>query len=163
MQLSAKNIKSEIELLREEIESFGHSLHGKIGFPLLHYLKRGTTGNGRYTHVSPFEAANRLMSDLVILEGIAFLMENKAVFPFNEYTVQLGNKNSGPFDISANFGDSRLAGEAFNVAPSFFPSKKSASQKSSKERVVSRTAFSFITLTRLSKATTQAWKTAGIT
>lgn len=78
-----------------------------------------------YPSVTLFEAANRIMSDLVILHGVLGLLNCKAL-PFCEYTVEFGNEDKNGFDIRATAGSSTLAGEAFNVAPSFFQAKKAS-------------------------------------
>ncbi len=75
-----------------------------------------------------FEAANRIMTDLVILYGVKWLLESKT-FPFDSYTVEFGKENKNDFDIQARSTGKLLVGEAFNVAPSFFQSKKSSMLK----------------------------------
>lgn len=90
---------------------------------LLKVLKRGAVGAGPYPHVTMFEAANRILSDLVILYGVKWLLEND-VFPFERYEVEYGNENKNGFDICAAGNGKTLVGEAFNVAPSFFQAKK---------------------------------------
>ena len=86
-------------------------------------LKREKLDHGPYRDVTLFEAANRIMSDLVILKGIRWLLDEK-VFPFDAYTVEFGNENRNGFDIRAEQGGKTLVGEAFNVAPSFYPVKR---------------------------------------
>ena len=44
--------------------------------------------------------------------------------PFDAYTVEFGNENRNGFDIRAEQGGKTLVGEAFNVAPSFYPVKR---------------------------------------
>ena len=85
-------------------------------------------GPGPYPHVTMFEAANRIMSDLVILYGVQWLL-NTAAFPFDSYTVEYGNENNNGFDVCATDLDKILIGEAFNVAPSFFQTKKASMLK----------------------------------
>ena len=123
--LALSNIDEEIRRLAEGIEEIGPSIHGVTGVALLDALKRQKVGVGPYPGVSLFEAANRIMSDLVILHGVKWLLETES-FPFSEYRVELGHGNVQPFDIQAVRGAQSLAGEAFNVAPSFFQGKKSA-------------------------------------
>lgn len=93
---------------------------------LLQKLKRGKMGSGPWSNVSIFEAANRIMSDLVILFGVKRIIDGE--FPhleiFQEFEVELGNENKKQHDIISTLGDKRLIGEAFNVAPSFFNIKK---------------------------------------
>ncbi len=92
------------------------------GRDLLRELKRGKTGLPPYGGVSWFEAANRIMTDLVTLYGVRWLLTRKDL-PFNSYDVQYGNEGNRSFDIEANSGKTRLAGEVFNVANSFLATK----------------------------------------
>ena len=60
-----------------------------------------------------FEAANRVMTDLVILHGVKSLLEYE-IFPFHTYTVEFGNEDRNDFDLSAsNKTGEKLIGEAF--------------------------------------------------
>ena len=65
------------------------------------------------------------MSDLVILYGIKYLLNNND-FPFEAYTVEYGNENKNEHDIMAEKDGVKLSGEAFNVATSFFQGKKTS-------------------------------------
>ena len=98
---------------------------------LLHRLKRGEIGTGPWKNVSIFEAANRIMTDLVILLGVKRIIDGE--FPnlnmFTEFEVEFGNENKNEHDIISYAGDKVLIGEAFNVAPSFFNVKKSKTVK----------------------------------
>ena len=85
-------------------------------------------GSGPYPNVTLFEAANRIMTDLVMLHGVRWLLKRKA-FPFRAYTVEYGHGNEGAHDIEAREGGKTLIGEVFNVAPCFFPIKKAAALK----------------------------------
>lgn len=126
--LTRANINQILDSYLHDIEtiSLSPSLKGQA---LLTSIKRETIGCGPYPHVTLFEAANRIMSDLVILHGINWLLKNHT-FPFEGYTVEFGNEDKHGFDISAiNRKNQRLIGEAFNVAPSFFQGKKSAMLK----------------------------------
>jgi hypothetical protein len=69
---------------------------------------------------------------LVILYGAKWLLD-KNVFPFENYTVEYGNENKNGFDIRATGDGETLVGEAFNVAPSFFQTKKTSMLKKLKE------------------------------
>lgn len=97
-------------------------------YAFLRALKRDKLKSGPYPGVSMFEAANRIMSDLVILYGVNQLLQKTFNgISFNEFTVQLGNEDHGLHDIVAAAGDYTLHGEAFNVAESFFYLKKRSS------------------------------------
>jgi hypothetical protein len=91
---------------------------------MIHYLKRKEEENslniGPYRHITPFEAANRIASDLVIIAGLIQLV-NEGKEPANSIiTIRLGTKHQqdkGDFIINGK------EGEAFNVAPTFFSGK----------------------------------------
>lgn len=127
-QLTSGNVGEEIRSLTAQIAEMGLSITGKVGLPLLHALKRDRVGHGPYANVSFFEAANRIMSDLVILHGVRWLLETRSL-PFESYRVEYGNEDRNGFDLIATNGESRLYGEAFNVAPSFFQTKKAGALK----------------------------------
>ncbi|UVM48093.1 MULTISPECIES: hypothetical protein [unclassified Pseudomonas] len=124
-KLTLANIDAITEVFYRDLAVIGQSIAGKTGLPLMLSMKRDRLGHGPYPGVSLFEAANRIMSDLVILHGVAALLKDKH-FPFDEYTVEFGNENHNDFDIYASSTGVSLAGEAFNVAPSFFQNKKSS-------------------------------------
>jgi len=119
-KLNLDNIDAVTSDFRLSLLSLGDSLEGRTGVQLLYALKREKLISGPYPGVTLFEAANRVMSDLVIYYGIAGLLK-QSIFPFSEYTVELGNEDNNGFDIRA--GDD-LVGEAFNVSPSLFQIKK---------------------------------------
>lgn len=126
--LNESNIGAIIEDFYKSLASIGESIQGKTGIPLFIALKREKLVGGPYPNVSLFEAANRIMSDLVILKGVSWLLQ-KGQFPFLSYTVEFGNEDENGFDIKASSGTVTLVGEAFNVAPSFFQTKKSSALK----------------------------------
>ena len=93
-------------------------------------LKRQKINCGPYPNVTLFEAGNRIMTDLVILFGIKELLNGKIPeLKFKEYIVEFGNENNNTNDIYASNKNDILIGEAFNVASSFFQTKKSKSLK----------------------------------
>ena len=110
------------------VEEVGNPVGNYRGLRLLEALKREVVDAGPYPKVTLFEAANRIMSDLVILYGVKWLLDN-SVFPFETYTVEYGNEDKNGFDICATGNGERLIGEAFNVAPSFFQIKKTSMLK----------------------------------
>jgi len=76
-----------------------------------------------------FESANRILTDLVILTGVAGLLDDNS-FPFSEYIVELGHEDNNGFDLmSTNENGTQLVGEAFNVAETFFQTKKGKALK----------------------------------
>jgi hypothetical protein len=126
--LNLKNIEKIRLEFYESLALLGDSVKDKSGLPLLVSLKREKVNVGPYPNVTLFEAANRIMSDLVILHGVEGLL-NSSIFPFEEYTVEFGNEDKNGFDIRAFSESATLVGEAFNVAPSFFQGKKGAALK----------------------------------
>lgn len=126
--LNIKNIEEAISNYESSIEGIGESIADLRGVSLFQCLKRDKVGLGPYPHVTMFEAANRIMTDLVILKGVHWMLRSDA-FPFDEYLVEYGNEDSNDHDISAQQSGKRLIGEAFNVAPSFFQGKKTAMRK----------------------------------
>ena len=126
--LSASNIDEITSVFSASLELIGASIQDKTGVPLFMALKREKLIGGPYPGVSLFEAANRIMSDLVILKGVAHILKEN-LFPFSLYTVEFGNENKNGFDISASSGKVLLVGEAFNVAQSFFQTKKGSALK----------------------------------
>ncbi|AZV26558.1 hypothetical protein CT157_11225 [Pseudomonas syringae] len=134
-KLTIDNIDSITEAFHHDLAVIGESIAGKTGISLMLALKRDRLGHGPYPDVSLFEAANRIMSDLVILHGIGALLKEK-FFPFDEYTVEFGNENRNSFDIRAESPSGTLAGEAFNAASSFFGTKKRAALKKLRSKAV---------------------------
>lgn len=95
---------------------------------MIHYLKRKDEDNpvkiGVYENITPFEAANRIASDLVIITGLLQLIKLEKISSKAKFTLRLGTKHEkhkGDFSIKTNRGF--FEGEAFNVAPSFYKYK----------------------------------------
>lgn len=91
---------------------------------MIKYFKRKNIAEynqiGPYFGLTVFEAANRIASDLVIINGILQLIENKKEPKNSKITIRLGNKHvPGKGDFSINGKE----GEAFNVAASFYKVK----------------------------------------
>jgi hypothetical protein len=126
--LTSGNIDKLIDEFETSIAGLGSSIAGKTGLSLFEALKRDKLETGPYPGVTLFEAANRIMTDLVILRGVAWLLKNKP-FPFDSYTVEFGNEGKNDFDIMASGADKTLVGEAFNVARALFQGKKSSMLK----------------------------------
>jgi len=126
--LDNTNIDRILKGFSDSIGCLGTSINNKTGVSLLEALKREKLTVGPYPGVTMFEAANRIMTDLVILHGVSWLLKTNA-FPFDAYTVEFGNEDHNGFDIKACKDGKSLVGEAFNVAPSFFQNKKSAMVK----------------------------------
>jgi hypothetical protein len=123
--LNRHNIGNVISDYEASIEQIGRTLNGLKGIELFQYIKRNQLNMGPYPHVALFEAANRIMTDLVILKGVKWLLET-GIFPFNEYQVEYGHEDKNYHDIVAMEKGTIFHGEAFNVAHSFFQVKKNA-------------------------------------
>jgi hypothetical protein len=123
--ITAANVDQCLLAYEKSIEDVGSHIPLLRGISLIRELKRGKTGVGPYAHVSLFESANRIMTDLVILHGVRWLLANKRL-GFDRYNVEYGHENNNGYDIRAKRGQRTLVGEAFNVAPSFFQGKKAA-------------------------------------
>lgn len=122
--LNSANISRITQDFLGTLSEIGESIHGLRGIALLTALKRDKLAHGPYKNVTLFEAANRIMSDLVILRGVAALLQANA-FAITQYRVEFGNEDNNGFDIRGTAPDGKLLiGEAFNVAPSFFQVKK---------------------------------------
>ena len=127
-ELNETNIDRALADYVESADSVGDSIRGLTGIPLLETLKRGKAQTGPYPKVALFEAANRIMTDLVILRGVKWLLSARA-FPFRSYTVEYGHEDNNDHDLMAKADGRTLIGEAFNVAPSFFGTKKQSALK----------------------------------
>jgi hypothetical protein len=134
--ISKANAGQLITKYLELVEEVGNPVANFKGLRLIQALKREAVKAGPYPKVTLFEAANRIMSDLVVLYGVKWLLDN-SVFPFGTYTVEYGIDNKDGFDIQATGDGKRLVGEAFNVAPSFFQTKKTSTLKKIRQRDVS--------------------------
>jgi len=124
--LNQTNIDNVIRDYVASIQNVGTNIENLKGVELFLNIKRAKVGTGPYPNVSLFEAANRIMSDLVILKSVKYLITSERI-PFNEFKVEYGNENNNSHDIMAVNGKLTLVGEAFNVAPSFYQTKKRAS------------------------------------
>jgi hypothetical protein len=56
------------------VETIRASVAGMSGLRLLKALKRDQVKVGPYPHVTLFEAANRIMTDMVILYGVKWIL-----------------------------------------------------------------------------------------
>lgn len=132
--LKKKNIDVAIETYKELLSEIPLSISGSNILEFITSLKRTKINKGPYPNVTLFEAANRIMTDLVILYGVKQLLDGVIPeFKFNDYMVELGNENNNGYDIQARNGKRILIGEAFNVAQSFFQGKKTAMIKKLRE------------------------------
>ena len=92
------------------------------------YLKRKDQSQavkiGPYGNISVYEAANRIASDLVIINGLLQLVEKNLEFKEALFTLRLGTTHlAGKGDFTIFFNGKELEGEAFNVAPAYLKPK----------------------------------------
>lgn len=130
--LTKHNISSTIESYLNLLREFPSELKGDNIIGKLHHLKRDHLESGPYTGVTYFEAANRIMTDLVILYGSQdILLDDDEFRNVVRLDVDFGNEENGEHDvIGYNQKDEViLVAEAFNTAPSFFQVKKGKSVK----------------------------------
>ncbi len=124
---------SELKILKEEyfnlleLNKFPKPPISGNAVEMIHYFKRKDEINpisiGPYKNITPFEAANRIASDLVIINGLLKLVEENKI-ENALFTLLLGTthiKEKGDFTIKK--GDNEWEGEAFNVATSFLNAK----------------------------------------
>lgn len=77
-----------------------------------------------YSGLTTNEISNRMMSDLVILEGSLKLFKNPDLIHVEEITsMKLLLSNINGFDLEIRTNEGLVLGEAFNVAPSFLNQK----------------------------------------
>ncbi|MBK7888416.1 MAG: hypothetical protein IPJ86_14400 [Bacteroidetes bacterium] len=134
LQSKTENISyTELQLLQQEYYSL---LKNKFQPPpktgdcieMIQYLKRKDETQpfkiGPYENITPFEAANRIASDLVIIKGLRQLIMLDKISSKATFTLRLGTKHEkqkGDFSIITS--KNSYEGEAFNVAPSFYKDK----------------------------------------
>ena len=131
MMLNRVNINDEIKSYLNKVGELTFPEHHVDRLRFIHGVKREPLGAGPYPNVSLFEASNRIFSDVTALFGIHRLLNepevNKIQLPFAEYEVALGVE--GGDDLYSSNGGEILVGEVFNVARTFFQTKKTAMLK----------------------------------
>lgn len=133
--LNSHNITDAIDWYHRSIVGISVNTPTR-GIELFEMLKRQPVGCGPYPVASYFEAANRIMTDLVILHGVHWLLQNHPA-RFDAFTVDYGHHNSQAHDVMSVTRPSAgpaMDAEAFNVAPSFFQLKKSRSLAKLRQR-----------------------------
>ena len=121
--------RKEIGTLRRDYLKFLEtnpfpSISGKHYPTVLAAFKREKRDIGPYTAITPFEAANRIASDLTLMEGVLQLFRKNLIPEDARVQLRLGTmqqKDKG--DFSVKVGNKEYQGEAFDVNPSFFRSK----------------------------------------
>jgi hypothetical protein len=119
------------------------------------YLKRKDQSQalkiGAYENITVFEAANRIASDLIIINGLLQLVDRDIEFKEALFSLRLGTTHEiGKGDFTIHFNGMELEGEAFNVASSFLKPKmrntirKWKGNQQLKYILVNEEAFEFI-------------------
>lgn len=139
--LHNENIDETIRLYEKKVTQIKHQIEGVSVYHFLLKIKREPIGLGPYPHVSLFESANRIMSDLVLLYGTKVLLRDRCVnninLPFKEYSIILGHGHGD--DLHARTNNYEIIGEAFNVAKTYFPVKvRNELQNMEKRRVTTK-------------------------
>lgn len=76
-KLNKDNIENAIADYKELLADIPLTIQESNLLDLLHRLKRGEIGKGPWKNVSIFEAANRIMTDLVILLGVKRIIDGE--------------------------------------------------------------------------------------
>jgi hypothetical protein len=132
--LSAANIDQMIDRHTESIRALAVPIAHLTGLSLERSLKRTPARIGPYPRMSLFEAAQRIMSDLVMLQrimsdlvmlhGVKWLLKS-GLFPFDAYRVER-DKRGGLDVLANNESGAHLVGGALNVSRSSFQRRKRA-------------------------------------
>jgi len=127
-KLNHNNIEESILEYKRRLNEIPLNIKASSLLELMNILKRNKIGKGPYPNVTIFEAANRIMTDLVVLGGVRLLL-NRIIHDinFDEYTVEYGNEDNNAHDITAFCNGITLKCEVFNVAELFFQTKKAKS------------------------------------
>lgn len=135
-KLNKNNIKKAISDYLGLLENIPLKIESNNILEMLTDLKRKELKFGPYPDVTLFESANRIMSDLTILYGIKKLLNGAIVeIDYDEYEVEYGHSNQNSNDIIANSDQTKLIGEGFNVAKSFFQPKKTRSLNKMRKQI----------------------------
>lgn len=135
-KLNRQNIEKAISDYCKLLENIPLKIESENILEMLTDLKRKKIGFGPYPNVTLFESANRIMSDLTLLQGIKVILDGAIPeINFDEYEVEFGHDNYNDNDISATDGNIKLIGEGFNVAQSFFQSKKASSLRKMRSQI----------------------------
>ncbi|SHG82440.1 hypothetical protein SAMN05444372_11092 [Flavobacterium micromati] len=124
-------------------------------YEMINYLKRKDESKpiniGVYHNITPMEAANRIASDLVIINGLIQLVASKTELKEAKFTLRLGTTHHiGKGDFTIKINGEEHEGEAFNVAPTFLKSKMNTTTKKwlsndiLKHILINEEAFAFI-------------------
>ncbi|MFI8379504.1 hypothetical protein [Leeuwenhoekiella sp. NPDC079379] len=114
---------------------------------LIETIKRTLSQIGPYKDLTPFEALNRIGSDLVLLAGAEKIFNNE-IPSIKPKTILLNMGNKAGYDVIIETDKGKVYGEAFNAAKSFckvkmresinklLESSKSEERYSQKQRVI---------------------------
>lgn len=104
---------------------------------LMYWAKREEIAFGPYQHLTFFEISNRVYSDLVLFDAAKILFEK-----YHIQSIQLNMSNKGGSDMMVTLQDgTKVKGEAFNTACSFFQIKFRSEMKKFKDGQIGFMAF----------------------
>jgi hypothetical protein len=124
-ELNTAELKSLLDEYHHFIKTNNYIINKEIScLDTLMHLKRDSCKIGPWENISPFEAANRIASDLVIINGLIQMVNTNVISQNSVFKLRLGTMyESNKGDFSINNADGVTEGEAFNVAPSFYKAK----------------------------------------
>lgn len=100
------------------------TLDSKGTYSLIASLKRSPHRFGPYKGLTLFEIANRLFSDLVLMEGAKHIFEKPSLVTQHDIlSMKLNPSNISGYDLEIYTEEETIYGEAYNTAPSFFKIK----------------------------------------
>ncbi|MBL0049702.1 MAG: hypothetical protein IPP32_16590 [Bacteroidetes bacterium] len=108
----------------------------KSNIEVLMHLKRESYKIGPWENITPFEAANRIGTDLVLLKGVIdILKKDFANNPQVSVKLRLGISHfvKDPGDFIIFDKNEKIRGEAFNVAESFLEGKLNKTKRNIKD------------------------------
>ena len=100
------------------------SINGNSHTAVLKALKRDLQDIGPYSRITVFEAANRIATDLVMIDGLLQMFTKRILSERTVVKIRFGTmqeKGRGDFTVKENGKEKE--GESFSVATSFFKSK----------------------------------------
>jgi hypothetical protein len=131
MELTIENVGADVDEYVAKLVGWSVPELPRQPVPFFLALKRGRVTGGPYPGVSVFELANRVMSDLVVLFAARqLLLKPPSRFKERIVRVQAALGTTQGLDLEADFeSGARLAGECFNVSPSFFNAKHAMARR----------------------------------
>lgn len=122
-----ENFNEFVSAYKAQLSELESKISADSALGLFEQVKRDKLGKGPYAEVTFFEAANRILSDCVIINGVLkiFFEKNESIPFVDHVTIDFGHSNDQAHDIIGYDSDGKviLCVEAFNVSESFFRPK----------------------------------------